>query len=369
MDTCNGSPYPSCSELILYVNGKLCKADVKKLAPTTTLNTYLREHLHLTGTKRLCLEGGCGSCIVTVTRKNLITQAYEVLAVNSCLVSIFSCYGWEIQTIEGIGNSEKPHPLQSVITKFNGSQCGYCTPGMIMNMYSLTQAGELLTEKIVENSFGGNLCRCTGYRSILEAFKSTVDLDYPDIEDISKCSKTECCQCCSGSNSPVCYKPDEKCWIRVFKYIDLLEILKCFKNENRKYMLVAGNTAKGVYKSDPEPCVYVDIQNIPYLVEYKLKENELIMGGNISLSAAMKIFNEIAEENTGFAYLKKMSEHIDLIANVPVRNIGTLAGNLMIKHKHNDFPSDIFLILETIGATLKIVDCRDEKVIVTPAEF
>ncbi|KAJ8936469.1 hypothetical protein NQ314_012331, partial [Rhamnusium bicolor] len=74
---------------------------------------------------------------------------------NSCLVSIFSCFGWDIYTIEGLGNSESKHTLQNVLTKFNGTQCGYCTPGMIMNMYALQKSFGDVTMRQVENSFWG----------------------------------------------------------------------------------------------------------------------------------------------------------------------------------------------------------------------
>ncbi|XP_074037336.1 xanthine dehydrogenase/oxidase isoform X2 [Leptinotarsa decemlineata] len=350
-------------------------SDVRTLSPTTTLNTYLREYLNLTGTKRLCLEGGCGTCVVSVSKRNPVTQSYEVVAVNSCLVSIFSCYGWEVRTIEGIGNSDQPHPLQSAITTFNGTQCGYCTPGMIMNMFALTKSDEQLTEEKVENSFGGNICRCTGYRSILAAFRSTLEnpireVSYPDIEDIYKCDRAQCFPSCVASNSPVYYEPEGICWIRVFKYGDLLQILKYFQNENRTYMLVAGNTAKGVFKSDPEPSVYVDIQNIAELRQYELKkESGLILGANMSLASVMKLFDELSVTNTKFAYLKKVSQHFDWIANTPVRNLATLAGNLMMKHYHHELSSDIFLILETLRATLTIVDTSDKETIVGPSEF
>nr|XP_023019888.1 xanthine dehydrogenase-like [Leptinotarsa decemlineata] len=367
--------YSRCKEVILFVNGELCRADVRTLSPTTTLNTYLREYLNLTGTKRLCLEGGCGTCVVSVSKRNPVTQSYEVVAVNSCLVSIFSCYGWEVTTIEGIGNSDQPHPLQSAITTFNGTQCGYCTPGMIMNMFALTKSDEQLTEEKVENSFGGNICRCTGYRSILAAFRSTLEnpigeVSYPDIEDIYKCDRAQCFPSCVASNSPVYYEPEGICWIRVFKYGDLLQILKYFQNENRTYMLVAGNTAKGVFKSDPEPSVYVDIQNVAELRQYELKkESGLILGANMSLASVMKLCDELSVTNTKFAYLKKVSQHFDWIANTPVRNLATLAGNLMMKHYHHELSSDIFLILETLRATLTIVDTSDKETVVGPSEF
>lgn len=86
-------------------------------------------------------------------------------------MSIFSCHGWKIHTIEGIGDPlTKYHPIQKLLADNNGTQCGFCSPGMVMNMYALQASGPV-TQSQIEDSFGGNLCRCTGYRPILTAFK------------------------------------------------------------------------------------------------------------------------------------------------------------------------------------------------------
>ncbi|KAJ8952857.1 hypothetical protein NQ314_007463 [Rhamnusium bicolor] len=256
--------------------------------------------MHLTGTKRMCLEGGCGTCIVAV--EETINNKKNVFAVNSCLVSVFSCHGWKIHTVEGIGGPTTTyHTIQKLLADNNGTQCGFCSPGMVMNMYALNESGPK-TKKEIENSFGGNICRCTGYRPILTAFKKLA-------------------------------------------------------------------SDAGVYRNPPIPNIYIDITSVAELTTYSLIGDTLVMGGNLTLTRVIQLFCSISEGNEKFAYLSNMAQHIDLIANVPVRNIGTLAGNLMIKYNHNEFPSDIFLILETYNAIIVIVD-EDENVIMTsPKDF
>lgn len=240
---------------------------------------------------------------------------------------------------------------------------------MVMNMFSLLESknGKVTMEE-VENSFGGNICRCTGYRPILDAFKSlAVDADErllnacKDIEDLNKiCPKTgsACAGKCSkktDSKKGVHLKyEDEKEWHKVYDVSDIFAIFS--KIENKSYMLIAGNTAHGVYRRDPEINVFIDITGVEELRSHSIS-NTITLGGNVSLTETMDIFQK-ASVKPGFEYLKELLKHIDLIANVPVRNAGTLAGNLSIKYAHNEFPSDLFLILESIGAKLIVSEAQ-----------
>ncbi|XP_067007633.2 uncharacterized protein [Anabrus simplex] len=219
------------------INGKLHTVD-SSVPFEMSLNTYLREVCNLRGTKYMCQEGGCGTCVVSLTVQDSTTDKSRTIAVNSCLLPVFSCSGKSVTTVEGLGSKKTGYSLeQRTLADFNGSQCGYCSPGMVMNMHSLL-ADKKVTMAEVENSFGGNICRCTGYRPILYAFKSL------------------------ASDAP----PDLRC--------------KC-----------------------------LDIET------------------------------------------------------------GTLAGNLSIKHQHREFPSDIFLTMETVGAKLEIGSSRSSIQTVTLPEF
>ena len=133
------------------------------VVPSATLLDVLRDDLELTGTKHGCGEGECGACSVLLDGK----------VVNACLVLALECAGSEVVTVEGLGTLGELHPLQKAFVQHGAIQCGFCTPGMIMAGYALLQANPSPTEEEVKRGLEGNLCRCTGYRKIVDAVLST----------------------------------------------------------------------------------------------------------------------------------------------------------------------------------------------------
>jgi carbon-monoxide dehydrogenase small subunit len=139
----------------LTVNGEKSFLDVK---PNQTLVDVIREDLGLTGTKKGCGEGKCGSCTILMNGK----------PVNSCLVLAVQADGAEILTIEGLAG-KAPHPLQTAFAEKGAIQCGYCTPGMILTAKALLDVNPNPEVNGIKEAIAGNLCRCTGYNKIVEA--------------------------------------------------------------------------------------------------------------------------------------------------------------------------------------------------------
>ncbi|CAB3256482.1 unnamed protein product [Arctia plantaginis] len=298
-----------------------------------------------------------------------------------------SCDGWDIKTIEGIGNRKKGYNIiQKRLNHYFGSQCGYCSPGFVMSMYSLIKGSDRhLTESEIENSLGSNLCRCTGYRPILEAFKSfavhpnaNILSKIKDIEDISQqiCPKSgkTCGGTCETSENWCLVNIDTTSALNLPKKISLADgrlwysvgdIRSIFTTLNEvgyeSYMLVAGNTAKGVRPILSYPKVLIDISNIKELTTHYFDVN-LVLGANMTLTDTMNLFKEVAKSDEYFWYLDILYKHLDETAHIPVRNIGTLAGNLALKNSDPCFQSDIFLLLDCIGATVTLVDRNMTKI-------
>lgn len=303
------------------------------------------------------------------------------------------CNGYEVTTIEALGNRfDGYHPLQTSLTRVHGSQCGYCTPGMIMNMYALLEQpdsdGDALSQPSmvdVEQSFGGNMCRCTGYRPILEAFRSFAgDASAAcrqkcratgataDIEDMPILCAGR--QHCTDLGTRITTHPQGQqllssspAWQLVTTMPALLAALGRLA-DNEPYQLVVGNTARGIQAPSPPVRTFIGINGIPELHSIAQTADALTIGAAVTLSQTIRTLRRSARL-PGFEYCAQLARHYTLIANVPVRNVGSLAGNLCFKHDHPEFPSDVFVTLDTVDARLTVIDATGVRTDLSPVAF
>ncbi len=154
-------------ELRLTVNGQPYELYVK---PKTLLVEALRKHLGLTGTKRGCESSSCGACTVILNG----------MAVKSCSILALQADGAEVFTIEGLADGEKLHPLQRAFLDYGAYQCGFCTSGMLASAKALLDENPKPTEQQIRECIDGNICRCTGYNSIIRAITAVVNGEYEE---------------------------------------------------------------------------------------------------------------------------------------------------------------------------------------------
>ncbi|HEX8314289.1 MAG TPA: (2Fe-2S)-binding protein [Flavisolibacter sp.] len=153
-----GAEYFEKAPLRIEVNNKPYSVQVE---PRVTLLDFLREQLHLTGTKKGCDYGQCGACTVHVNGNRVL----------SCLSLAVMQNGKKITTIEGLSNGDELHPMQEAFIKHDGFQCGYCTPGQIMSAVACIKEGHATSDADIREYMSGNICRCGAYPNIVDAIK------------------------------------------------------------------------------------------------------------------------------------------------------------------------------------------------------
>jgi carbon-monoxide dehydrogenase small subunit len=154
-------------ELKLTVNGQPYEVYVK---PKTLLVQVLRDHLGLTGTKRGCSDSSCGACTIMLNG----------MAVKSCSVLALQANGGEVLTVEGLAQGTELHPLQKAFLDHGAYQCGFCTSGMLMASRALLEENPKPTKEQIKEGIDGNICRCTGYNSIIRAVTAVVKGEYKE---------------------------------------------------------------------------------------------------------------------------------------------------------------------------------------------
>uniref|UniRef100_A0AAG5CVM4 Xanthine dehydrogenase n=1 Tax=Anopheles atroparvus TaxID=41427 RepID=A0AAG5CVM4_ANOAO len=349
--------------LQFFVNGKKVVDDCPD--PECTLLAYLREKLRLCGTKLGCAEGGCGACTVMVSKVDRKTGQLQHLAVNACLTPVCAMHGMAVTTVEGIGSTRtRLHPVQERIAKAHGSQCGFCTPGIVMSMYALLRSSPVPSMKELEVAFQGNLCRCTGYRPILEGYKTFT-------KEFGNCVMGEKC-CRNGNGTAGCgtssevdhelfqtsefmpYDPSQEpifppelklsdkldtdslvfrttstAWYRPTKLNDLLAL----KKRHTDTKIVVGNTEVGVevkFKHFEYP-VYANPIQIRELTTIDHTASGLKVGSAVTLMDMEKALRQEIETSPEHEtrLFKAIVDMLHWFAGKQIRNVASVGGNIM----------------------------------------
>lgn len=362
---------PYSKELIFWLNGE--KVEILNPDPSLMLVDYLHQ-VGLTGTKIGCGQGGCGACTVMLSYNDPSTGEAVHSPINSCLRPLCSLDGTRVTTTEGIGNAQQGlDPTQYCIAKNNGTQCGFCTPGFVMNTHAYLQQHPEATQAELENIYGGNLCRCTGYRPILTGVR-TLACDYKAEND-----KSQSCLIDPSFNirvkdkltpvdlentipsRPLHFSGRGREWFRPGTLEEVMRLKRQFvKAEGQNSVkLVFGNTASGIYP-DEKPPYLIDISQIKELKILKKNETGITVGASTSIQKLLEFASSAAKEvgpEKGHG-LESLAYHGQFIAGLQVRSSGSVAGNIFMTRDHashgGPFPSDLFTVLSTLGASITI---------------
>lgn len=344
--------------LVFWLNG--VKVEIPNPDLTVKLADYLRE-VGLTGTKVSCGQGGCGACTVMLSHKDKEGKAIH-RPINACLRLLCTLDGMLVTTTEGIGSVHKGlDPTQVCIAKFNGSQCGFCTPGFVMNTHAFLQQNPKRTQQEIEDIYGGNLCRCTGYRPILHSMRTFASDYEPDHDETQKCLidptfyvnfKKEMTpidvKMLPSIPKALHFKRGE---LEYFRPTTLEEVYR-LKKKYGDARLIVGNTASGVYQNEHAK-VLIDISAILELRNLEETDSGLYVGASVTIQELADFIGE--RQDLG---LQEFKRHSKYIAGLQIRSSGSIAGNVFMTKDHQDhgapFPSDVYTILATLNTTVTI---------------
>ena len=270
--------------------------------PNETILNFVRTKLGKTGTKEGCAEGGCGACTIVLGELKKSKIIYK--AINACIAFVPTLAGKQLILVEDLVSGDGSlHPIQKAMIDYHGSQCGFCTPGFVMSLFAMYKNYSFYKDDIIRDSISGNLCRCTGYRPIIDAAKS-----------LNKISKFDF------------FKRNQQLSISLLKKIKQKSIV--ISNKNRKYFAPKNvNELKKILKQYPNSKLLSGGTDVSLVVTKERKDLDSLI-----------YMNSIDELN----YIKKNKNYIEVGATTPLIDF-----ELFIKKYFPDFAQ----ILKRYGST------------------
>ncbi|MEJ8838554.1 xanthine dehydrogenase small subunit [Ramlibacter sp. AN1133] len=313
--------------------------------PERTLLEVLREDLSATGTKEGCGEGDCGACTVVLAEPDQGRLKYR--AINACIRLAHSIDGMALWTVEDLAGPDGTlHPAQEAMVQAHGSQCGFCTPGFVMSLFGMYQnhvlRGEAVTRELAQEELSGNLCRCTGYRPILDAAQAMASLPRVEQDEqaiLRKLEQLNAQRAPAGASGAASYLAPRS----------LPELLR-LRAAHPKAQIVAGCTDVGLWvtKMHRQFEQVLDVTQVAELKRVEEYEHHVAIGAAVTLTAG---FEALAAQRP------QLATFFQRFAGLPVRNAGTLGGNVA-----NGSPiGDSMPLLIALGAHVVLLSVRGHR--------
>ncbi|WCR09920.1 xanthine dehydrogenase small subunit [Paracoccus stylophorae] len=320
------------SELRFLLNDREIRTS--EVGAADTLLDFLRIDRRLIGTKEGCAEGDCGACTVLVGRLTDTGLIYE--PINACIRFLASCHGCHIVTVEHLrGPDGGLHPIQKAMVEHHGSQCGFCTPGIVMSLYALWMRDPDASVARIEQALQGNLCRCTGYEPIIKAAQAAGQAggQAQDALAVERETVTEALRAMRGQRIEL-RKGDQRAIIPA-DADDLAAVLE----QDPKATLVAGATDVGLWVTkflrDVSPAVFIG-----HLMKgVETRDGEIRLGAGVTYSEAAPLIAE---------HIPAAHDYWLRIGGWQVRNMGTIGANIANGSPIGDTPP----LLIALGARI-----------------
>jgi xanthine dehydrogenase small subunit len=288
--------------------------EVNDAAPTQTVLQHLREDLHCTGTKEGCAEGDCGACTVVIGA--LENGRLEMKAVNSCIQFTPTLDGKALFTVEDLAQGSQLHPVQQALVECHGSQCGFCTPGFAMSLWGmyLKQDGQgCPSRREIDDTLSGNLCRCTGYRPIIDAARRMTELPRVDFDREALAAILRGLQREGGTVYSF--------QAQTFHAPRTVEELVAARAAHPQAVLLAGSTDVGLWVTKQMR----ELTDIIYLGHVEELKSVREQDGMLEIGAGVTLNDAYAAVCARYGQLAELWQRF---ASLPIRNAGTLGGNV-----------------------------------------
>jgi xanthine dehydrogenase small subunit len=293
-------------------NNQICS--IKNPDPNKTVLDYIRNDLKKNGTKEGCAEGGCGACTVVLGELKNSKLIYR--SINSCISFLPSINGKHLILVENLMSKKKElHPIQEAMVKFHGSQCGFCTPGFIMSMFAMYKNFKKFDNEIIEETLSGNLCRCTGYRPIIDAAKSLNNKKDNDHFKKDQIKIIKLLKKINDNEIEISYR--NKKYFSPKSLNNLKKIIK--KNPNSHFLSGGTDLSLEVTKLRGEIKNIISLNSVKELKFVKKNKNFIEVGAGVSLYDFQNI---IKSHYLDFYNILKR------YGSVQIRNVGTISGNI-----------------------------------------
>ncbi len=314
----------------------------RHLDPTMTVLQYLRERRMQTGTKEGCAEGDCGAC--TVVLSELVDGKVRSRSVNACILFMGTLDGKEIRTVESLGTPDAPHEIQQLVAEKHVSQCGFCTPGIVMSLTALQASGTQKTKENIGEALAGNLCRCTGYGPIIDAAMAmTTDTNTNDTSaELSALRHDETVELSANVYGIEKRLYDPK----------TLDQLTRLITEHPIATLLAGGTDIGLWVTKH----HKTLNKIIYLGNVEALNTIIEDDDVLNIGAGIKYADAINQLGALYPHMNTVMRRIGA---AQVRNLGTIGGNIANGSPIGDMPP----LLIAADAKLVLHSKEDERTI------
>ena len=325
------------------LNNEIC--ELNNPDPNQTILNFIRTKLKKTGTKEGCAEGGCGACTVVLGELKKNEIIYK--AINACIAFIPTLQGKQLLVVEDLVTEKGDlHPVQEAMVKYHASQCGFCTPGFVMSLFSMYKNHNSYNNELIKDSIAGNLCRCTGYRPIIDAAKSLNKIDKSDQFTKNKKNIIKLLKKINLKNISIENKGKKYFSPRTIK--ELKKVIK--KNSNSHFLSGGTDLSLIVTKEKKDINNIINLQDIDELNFIKEKNN------NIEVGAATPL---IKFERFILKYYPDFNSVLKRYGSVQIRNVCTIGGNIATASPIGD----TLPILLSLNSEIVIETTKNKKIL------